>query len=363
MIKKDQQGKKLRQLVERLVLLGYAEYYTSLNPLFPRLSKWQKQQNNAPKYLRPIIDLFLLTRPVHRERLKDIMEDFIDPLRELGLLVQAGGYVQMLGLILVPMFGQWIFCQKPQIDPKIYFGDDTIALMLRLQPKKGGHCLDLCAGPGSQALYCSRLASKVTAIEINPVVAALAQLNVYLNQCEKSVEVYCGDLFQPVKGEIFDTIVANPPLLPFPKSISYPFVGHGGNDGMAITWRILNGLPSALAKDGIAQVIGTCLSDGDLPLCSEALSEWSKKKGFDILLTVTSHLPLSSGTSFFKGLVYTAAETTHIKLPYIQNVYRASLKSQGASHLCAFFLHITPGVGNFHIQDLTVKGKQNLWYV
>lgn len=362
-MKLDHNRKKLGQLVECLVLLGYSEYYASLNPLFPRLHKWHKYQNSAPKFLRPIIDLFLLGKPVRRELLKDKIEDFIDPLCELGVLLQTGGYVKTPGLVLIPLIGQWLLCQKPQINPKIYFGDDTIALMLRLQPKKGGRCLDLCAGPGSQSLYCSRFASKVTAIEINPIVAALAQLNVYLNQCEEKIEVYCGDLFQPIKGEFFDTIVANPPLLPFPESISYPFVGHGGSDGMAITWKILDGLSSHLAKNGVAQIIGTCLSDGFLPLCSEALHEWAKRKGFDIILTVTSHSPLSSGTPFFEGLVYTAAKVTNMDLPYIQNTYLVSLKSQGASHLCAYFLHISPGNGEFHIQDLSQDSKQNLWYV
>jgi SAM-dependent methyltransferase len=354
----------LQELVNYLCSVGYGEFYASFNPLAPRLANWQAHRWDVPEYLRALVELFLLAVPVELSELDETLVSLIDPLSDLGLLIITdNNCVATPDLVLLPVFGHWLFCQRPQINPTLYFGDDSVALLLRLHPRRNGHCLDLCAGPGVQTLYCSLFASKVTAVEINPVAAALASLNAVLNGRQDVVTVYCGDLYEPVGGQVFDTIVANPPLLPFPDDIFYPFVGHGGADGMRVTWRILHGLPTALAKEGTAQMIGSCLSDGILPLCVDALSFWASETAMNVLLTVTAHQPLEPGTPYFDGLVRTAANAVSSEIALITKAYQRALTEQRATHLCTYFLHITRGTGALHIQDMSRDGKLGLWYV
>lgn len=355
----------LRELPMRLARAGYGEYYASFNPLAPRLHNWMAHCHEASDHLRPLIELFLLALPVARASIAKTLGDLIEPLCRLGLLVddRTDGYLTTPGLVLHPVLNLWLFCQKPQINPTLYFGDDSMALLTRLRPQLGGRCLDLCAGPGIQALHCSFLSSSVTAVEINPLAAGLAQVNIAMNGRESVVRVYCGNLYEPVVGHVFDTVVANPPLLPCPDHITYPFVGHGGPDGLKITWRILRGLPAFLAPGGIAQLIGTCLSDGILPLCTDALAAWADEEGMDILMTVTAHHPLSPGSPFFEGLVFTAATAGGLDKAQVISAYKELMISQRASHLCAYFLHVTHGTGKLQLQDLAPEYSTGLWYV
>jgi len=184
-----------------------------------------------------------------------------------------------------------------------------------------------------------------------------------MNGRQSIVKIYCGNLYEPVVGHVFDTVVANPPLLPCPNHIDYPFVGHGGTDGLRITWRILRGLPEFLAPSGMAQLIGTCLSDGILPLCTDSLATWAEKENMDILMTVTSHHPLVPGSHYFEGLVFTAAIAAGLDRYQVASAYKELLTNQGASHLCAYFMHVTHGTGRLLLQDLASEYSTGLWYV
>lgn len=354
----------LSELVARLSRLGYGEYYASFSPLAPRLESWQAHCQDVPSELNALVDLFLLANPVALDELPGTLQDLIECLCQLGLLIRAiDGRFMTPNLVLVPILGNWLFLQKPSLNPTVYFGDDSMALLARLRPKWRGRCLDLCAGAGIQALHCSLFAEKVAAVERNPVAAYLAYLNVLMNGRQSIVTVYCGDLYEPIDGEIYDTIVANPPLIPFPEDAPYPFVGHGGADGLRVTWRILRGLSAALAADGTAQLIGACLSDGKLPLVAKALENWACEARMDMLTTITAHQPLAPGSVYFDALVYTAAAGMNSNLQMISEMYQRLLTEQGASHLCTYFLHVTRGVGKMRIQDLSRDGAGGLWYV
>jgi SAM-dependent methyltransferase len=355
--------KVLQELVMRLSRLGYSEFYASFNPAAP-LSYWQRNLEDLPPYLAPFVHLFMLGEPVDTLSVESAIGDLLPTLCELELLTHnAEKQVITNDLVLLPVLGNWLFFQKPQPDPYIYFGDDSIALLLRLRPQRYGRCLDLCSGPGIQALHCSLFASEVAAVEINPKAAKLARLNVLMNGREQIVSVYNGDLYEPVAGQVFDTIVANPPLLPFPDDIPYPFVGHGGADGIRVVRRILNGFPTALAKDGVAQIIGTCLSKGRSPLIADELDRWASEHDMDVLLTVTSLQPLAPGTTYFDGLVATSATSSNVDPQVIQTAFAQLLKQTGANFLSGYFLHIRHGSGKLHIQNLAQMGAAGLWYI
>ena len=71
---------------------------------------------------------------------------------------------------------------------------------------------DLGTGCGVQALYASAHATRVVASDLNPRAGACATLTMELNDVT-NVAVRDGSLFDPVEGERFDLIVANPPFV------------------------------------------------------------------------------------------------------------------------------------------------------
>jgi hypothetical protein len=354
----------LRALAERLTRIGYAEFYASFNPLTPGDPRWLGARTAAPPDLRGLVSLLLFAEAVPRDAL-EVIDPCIGPLCTAGLLrIDAEGRVSTPGLVLLPVLGYWLFSQRPRMDPAIYFGDDSVALLMRLRPPRDGACLDLCAGPGVQSLFCSGFARRVTAVEVNPVAAALARVNMILNARDQCVTVVCGDLYEPVRGQRFDTVVANPPLLPTPAAVPYPFVGHGGEDGLGITWRILDGLPDVLTPNGTAHIIGTCLSDGIRPLPTDALAQWARDRDMSVLCSVTAHRDLAPEQStLFQGLITTAVGASGASREFVADEYRALMTRAGGTHLCAFFLHVSRGPAGFRLQDVTPDdGLGMLWY-
>ncbi len=75
--------------------------------------------------------------------------------------------------------------------------------------------LDLCTGSGALAVALAKElpAARVVATDISPDAVALARKNAERNGVADRVEVRVGDLWQPVAGERFDLIVANPPYI------------------------------------------------------------------------------------------------------------------------------------------------------
>ncbi len=76
--------------------------------------------------------------------------------------------------------------------------------------------LDLGTGSGIQALLASRHANNVVATDVNRRALEFAALNASLNG--RSLDLREGSLFEPVAGESFDLIVANPPFVVSPDS-------------------------------------------------------------------------------------------------------------------------------------------------
>ena len=309
-----------------------------------------------------LVELFLLASPVETERLPPDVAELVAPLLDLGVLRRlADGTVCTPSLTLLPVFGYWVFSETPTVDPKLYLGDDSLALLARLLPAQGGRCLDLCCGPGVQSLYSSSFSDHVVGVEINPVAAGLARLNAAMNGRSERVQIVVGDLYDPLEPQRFETIVANPPLLPVPDDLPYPFVGDGGPDGMRVTWRILTDLPDWLTHDGAAQIIGTGLSDGLLPLAVEDLRRWATDHEMDVVMTIPGDQELRRGRVWFDGLVATIAASAGLSPDYVAERYAAFLTTSHATHIAGWYLRIAHGRGDMRVRDL---GGQtgSLWF-
>ena len=94
-----------------------------------------------------------------------------------------------------------------------------------------------------------------------------------------NLEAMEGDLFEPVRGERFDLITANPPFVPSPvNAIRFRDGGHSGEE---IQRRIVAGLPDHLAPGGTAQIV-TELGEHDSEPIVNRLREWLDGAPMDI---------------------------------------------------------------------------------
>jgi len=335
----------LRQLPTILLREGYIDTYCVYGTLHVRFAAVREQLELLPRPVRTLMSLFFLGEMQPVQEVAEIFTDGqIQALRRLGVFMESGGRLHTGGLVLLPIGGLLMFVPAPNINPPVYFGDDSAALVAHLSPPRGARCVDFCAGPGIQALRASTAGGHVVAVEINPVALAVAELNVALNGLEDRIELRLGDLYAALRPEErFDFVSANPPLLPFAPDLPYPFVGHGGGDGLAVTRRILDKLPGILSERGTAQIIGTCLGDLDGPTPRAELARYAKEQGLHVVMTVPARLPMHPGSPMFDGLVWTCAEASGLSTEVVQRRYAEHLQQLGADHLYTFFLTISQG--------------------
>ena len=126
-----------------------------------------------------------------------------------------------------------------------------------------GRTLDLGAGSGVQALLAEDHSSTVVATDANPRATAYACLSAALNGVH--VDARTGDLLEPVRGELFDLVVSNPPFVIGPAA-RYTY-RDGGLDGDALCRQLVHDLPRHLVEDGTAVLLANWLhvegEDGD----------------------------------------------------------------------------------------------------
>ncbi|MCW2614258.1 MAG: methyltransferase, partial [Frankiales bacterium] len=126
-----------------------------------------------------------------------------------------------------------------------------------------GRTLDLGAGSGIQALLAEDHSSTVVATDANPRATAYARLSAALNG--QVVDARTGDLLAPVRGELFDLVVSNPPFVIGPGA-RYTY-RDGGHDGDELCRRLVGELPRHLVEGGTAVLLANWLhvegEDGD----------------------------------------------------------------------------------------------------
>lgn len=126
----------------------------------------------------------------------------------------------------------------------------TLARLTIRRPVRAA--LDLGTGTGLQALLTARHAERVVGIDVSERALELASFNARLNQIE-NVEWRLGSWLEPVRAELFDLIVANPPYVISPESeLMYRDSGERGD---ALIRRLVGELPDLLADEGFAQML------------------------------------------------------------------------------------------------------------
>ena len=118
--------------------------------------------------------------------------------------------------IQIQGFGPYLFAT----DLSSWYGDPAFVLQFSRSAHRiasaalfpsSGRVLDLCCGAGMLGVIAADLGAEVVATDLNPRTAMFTRLNAALNGVE--IDARVGDGFDPVAGERFDLIVANPPFI------------------------------------------------------------------------------------------------------------------------------------------------------
>jgi len=186
-------------------------------------------------------------------------KDGVSALRAARLLARRDGQLRSR-LRLDPVGDHWVLADRrfrsldqgalalPAGDPVYPPSSDSLLLRDATVPIASGVTLDLCTGSGIQALAVAALAGHVVAVDISRRAAAMTEVNLALNHVT-NVETRIGDLYRPVVGERFDTVVANPPFVASPYRTG-PAYHAGGPTGARVLRRIVAGLPAVLSSGG-----------------------------------------------------------------------------------------------------------------
>jgi len=137
--------------------------------------------------------------------------------------------------------------------------------------------LDVGAGCGIQGLLAARHARRVVAVDINPRALATTRLNARLNGLE-NIECLQGSFFEPVAGERFDLVVANPPFVVSPDAHLVFRDGDADRDGVSQV--VVYEAASHLADGGFAFIVCNWVCrPGDEP--TEVPRRWVEGRGCD----------------------------------------------------------------------------------
>ena len=128
----------------------------------------------------------------------------------------------------------------------------TLTLINFTIRRKSQRTLDLGTGCGVQALLAAAHSGRVWATDMNPRALDFSRFNANLNGLS-NIEFLQGDLFEPVKGKIFDRILFNPPFVISPESrFLYQDSGMRGDH---FVQKIVRRVPKYLEENGYSQMI------------------------------------------------------------------------------------------------------------
>jgi SAM-dependent methyltransferase len=172
----------------------------------------------------------------------------------------------------------------------VFSGDNPLTRQfLRLLPTTvTGSVLDLCSGTGIGALVAEATAQRVTAVDITERCTEFARFNSWLNSSER-VDVRQGDLYDPVRGERFERILAHPPYVP---SLSDRLIYRdGGETGDKLLRRIVEQLPEHLNSGGTFHALSIGMDTTEAPF-ETRVREWLGPAGseFDIVFAFGSSM-------------------------------------------------------------------------
>lgn len=127
----------------------------------------------------------------------------------------------------------------------------------------GRAALDLCTGSGVVALSAATTGASVTAVDVSRRALWTVRLNAWRHGLR--VATRRGRLFEPIAGDRFDLVTANPPYVPSADG-SLPRRGasrawEAGPDGRAVLDRVCDDVAAHLRPGGVVLLVHSSLVD------------------------------------------------------------------------------------------------------
>lgn len=266
-------GDHLRRIAEKLRAVGFSERTVRKRLGLSRLSDLKLE--SYPFYIhsrlarREAIDiaihLFMLQGVIPVEELNLLLDqDDRRLLKSMGVLLgQKSTRTYRSALSLYPqrdfliftdhrfVHQPWISARRPQ-DPVMYMGEEAHYAMRATIRKPVRNALDMCCGAGFHGIYTAAFADRVVGVDLNQRAVNFARLNAIFNNTW-NISFVEGDLFDGVRGERFDYILASPPSAPSP---GYELrFRDGGPSGADVLRRVVASIPDYLASGGYAQIV------------------------------------------------------------------------------------------------------------
>ena len=263
----------------------------SLQQIEPTHLHWHAAHQLPETALGDLIRLFLLRAVRPRERVDSLLgEPVSEALLRLGVLRDEDGVVSSA----VDLFcsGGMVFATDHRYqlragdrldeEPVMYIGMDSHGLVQTAPRQACGALLDLCCGSGVQGLVASRYAERVVAVDLNPRAVRFARFNAQLNGVQ-NYEVRQGSLYEPVAGERFGVVLANPPFVPSPE-MGLAF-RDGGTRGEVLLREIVRGAAAHLTAEGRLCIVTDLV---DVDAYPAKLTAWWGEAPMEALILTTA---------------------------------------------------------------------------
>jgi len=253
----------------------------------PELPSYLRRLGDADE-LAVLLRLLLLGVPVDRSRVDTAVGSELRALLwPAGLLLADGDAVHGAARVVphdeLLIASDHAGAAQPQADHVPGVHRPSVALAHLTVRGEGERALDMGTGNGIQAILLAAHADRVVASDVNARALEFAAFNAMLNGVD-NVETREGSFFEPVEGETFDLVVANPPYVVSPEN-AYLF-RDSGMPGDAVSEQVVRALPPVLAPGGFASVLISWALDPDDPAARPRA--WLTGSGCDAFLLHTS---------------------------------------------------------------------------
>lgn len=251
-------------------------------PVLMRLTAAGSQAHN-------LIRLFKLGQAVPIEAARVALAPMsLADLIDLGLLRQIGPNViaevalspENGDLYLAHDFDSTYTGEAADANHVLEAGPSSQTLAALTVRRKGEHALDLCAGAGIQSMLAAKHCAEVVATDINRRALNFGEFNLRLNGIS-NIELRQGTLYEPVAGDRFDLVVANPPYIVSPGA-RYVY-RDSGLPGDTICEKVIRDAPAHLSEGGYCEVLFNWHHRGEEDW-SERPLKWIAGGGCDIWL-------------------------------------------------------------------------------
>jgi len=290
---------ELRRLRDALVRAGFTKAaFDELSkhgvidlPVLVRLTASGSPAHN-------LIRLFKLGQSLPIEAVRAALAPIqVTDLVDLGLLRQIGSSV-VAEAALTPEIGELYFAhdfdpaftgESADVNHVLEAGPSSQTLAALTVRREGEDALDLCAGAGIQSMLAAKHCASVIATDINLRALNFADFNARLNGIS-NIQTRHGNLYEPVAGEQFDLVVANPPYIVSPTA--HYVYRDSGLPGDSVCEKVIRDAPSHLRDGGYCVVLFNWHHRGEEDWLDRPL-KWTAGNGCDVwLMRFGNQLPV-----------------------------------------------------------------------